>query len=162
MVIQLQFNLCDFRKNEDKTPQDYVKIFFKNNIKTEVVLVGHSIDGNNIYGVTADEIIPNEDVYLIWIYCCHSANYLCEKITDRGYLTIGYVRKILTFSYRIPIEVSYVEKNIKSLMGEKIEFIEAELKQKMFECAKKEIKKGEFLLAAILNYNRLSMKVFQK
>lgn len=158
----MKFNIIDLRKNQDKLPKHAINVFFNNNLKEEVVIVGHSTDGIELYGLTSTDIIPNEGVYMLWLYCCHSANDLCPKLAARGYLTIGYIRKILSFTNRIPLEVEYVENSIISFKEKNSIEVEKEIKDTLFDCAREQIKIGEFLLAAILNYNRLSMKAFKK
>jgi len=157
----MNFGICDIRKREEKTPKHYLDIFFKNNLKEEIIIIGHSKGGNDIYGLYVDDIIPNECVYLLWIYVCHSADEFCPRLSTKGFLTIGFNRKILTFKNKEPMEIGYVGKKISSFKKASSDYVETELKSKIYDCAKEEMAKGEFLLAAILNYNRLSLKAFK-
>ena len=158
----MRFNVCDLRKKMNKTKKRTVDLFFKNNQTEEVIFVGHSADGIKLYGLSSEDFSPNEDVYLVWLYCCHSANGLSPNLALNGYLTIGYVRRILAFSRREPIEIQYVQDNIGSLAGKEAQVAERELKNAIYRCARDQIKQGEFLLGAIINYNRLSMKVYKR
>ncbi|OGD60433.1 hypothetical protein A3K78_09145 [Candidatus Bathyarchaeota archaeon RBG_13_52_12] len=155
----MNFGICDIRKHEDKTPSRYVEIFFNNNLKEEVVLIGHSKDGNDILGVTKDDINPIKHEYLLWIYACYSANGLCSHLSKKGYITIGFEKKAITYKNSNPSEIEYIEKSTVTYRSMNQKDIEKDLKLKMYHCAKEQFQQKKYLLGIIINYNRLILKV---